>query len=109
MEPIINPMIFYWISLLSNIRIVSCILLALSCVFVFSTLVVFYTERGNISEILDLKYMKLIITIFIVSLFLLIFLPDKITLTEIVISRYVTPNNLEVIFQKIVECANSIS
>ena len=96
MELLVNPWTFYIIDVINKLWMLDfCILL-----FSFMMIVVLVakvdigkTSRGNISR--DVKWLKFFIVLTIISLVLFIIVPDKKTTYKMLISSYVTTDNVQ--------------
>lgn len=97
MNYIINPMIFYWMSVIDNIKTICVVLFILSTLgFVFCF--VFYVDDLWIEEDGRRKCKNgSIIFAILTALFALgiIFIPSKTTMTEMLIAKYLTVENAE--------------
>ena len=100
MEPIINPMFFYWLSVVDNLRGISIGFMISSLIVLVILGVVYICSIGT--DFLDENGKKAFKTIMIFSIIicilfsiLLIFVPSKDTLIEMVIAQNLTTNNIE--------------
>ena len=114
MEPIIAPSTFYWLEIISNLKILLSILFGLSCVGLVFCIVSFIailveeeleTHTGKIIKKLC-KFCTIITSIF--GLFT-IFTPSKETLMTMIVAKYVTPNNITAVGGTIEESVSSIA
>lgn len=111
MNPIINPIWFYIISVLNAIYsmatafvvviIIGSLILSLSIVFSY-----------DLEFLDDVKYKKILKTIFIVlvtSCSLIVFVPNEETMYKMMISSYITENNVEIAKEEVKELIDYIS
>lgn len=114
MQPIISPSIFYWLEIISNLKIFLSILFGLSCVGLVFCIVSFIailveeeleTHTGKIIKKLC-KFCTIITSIF--GLFF-IFTPSKETLMTMIVAKYVTPDNITAVGGTIEESVSSIA
>lgn len=87
-EPIISPWIFYLIDVVSGVGVVCGLTLILGCMGFFFTLI----ERSYDEDCT--KWKKAFMYMALVSIFLLIFVPSKDTMYKMIVSSYITPNNI---------------
>lgn len=114
MEPIIAPSTFYWLEIISNLKIFLSILFGFSCVGLVFCIVCFIamlveeeleTHTGKIIKKLC-KFCTIIASIFGL---LSIFIPSKETLMTMTVTKYVTPNNITAVGGTIEESVSSIA
>lgn len=122
MEPVISPMYLYLIDLLSTIRDVSFIGLLLFGVICLLAMLTFFEEllsssSKNISSENDeteltekdkILILKILFFIFAVFLVLYIAIPTKDTMYKMLISSYITPDNINNIHEMVIKDINSI-
>ena len=87
-EPIISPWIFYALFVVDNLKsalVLSMIICASAIVFM--PMIVAEEDFG--------KYAKRIVILFIISGLLMVVTPDSKTVTQMLVSQYVTRNNIE--------------
>lgn len=99
MDYIINPMWFYWINVVSTIKVIL-ILLEIGTIIALSFGVVGYclTYKDNLSDgefEASKKLIRISLPMAIVTAILLIFIPGKQTMIEMQIARYATTENAE--------------
>lgn len=113
MNYIINPSWFYWLQLLSDIKIIITVISALITAGLIVAIIAAcvnysmgYRYRNNIDEdgvaldpdwsnyLLAKKFVKILFPITIVSLIISIFIPSKETLISMMIAKYATKENL---------------
>ena len=114
MEPVINPWIIYWISVLSNIGGLLALVMCLSIISSIIIGVIHIADRsGCYSSDLDFpnwfKYFELSIIIACISSLICIFIPDKQTMITMVVTSYVTPDNINITTDYVVELAQRIA
>ena len=91
MEPIINPWIIYWISVLSNLNnFASSLLFILSIAFVAYFI---FVERKGL-EFANKKIAYYVLGIYVFCIFLMILIPTKSAMYSMVIVNQITPDNL---------------
>ena len=96
MNYIVNPAIFYWISVLDDIRGVCIVFMILSVVGII-VLIGCYASDGwawddNDREMFK-KCRRIVIPIFAFSLLGMVFIPDKKTMTEMLVAKFATVEN----------------
>lgn len=100
MEPIINPMFFYWLSVVDNARGI-CLGLLIIALILFGALIVAYATYKSDRDFEEKaeKTVKVMIIVSAILSFLfgiaLIFTPSKDTLIQMAISQNLTTNNIE--------------
>ena len=98
MEPIISPWIFYWIDTANTLRIIS-VLAALVLPFVILFLVLVGNDYDT-DEDCSAKmiwYAKRFTAALGVFITLIVFIPPKDTMYKMLVTSYVTPNNIELV------------
>jgi uncharacterized membrane protein len=109
MNPIIDPNIFYWISTLDSLKTVAEIFLTFSIIGALILAVVYFrnlyeenweelNKDGDYVVVVPRWVRTLFVTaiiIFIVSLLMTIFIPDKNTMYQMLAAKLVTPANIE--------------
>lgn len=118
MDPIISPWIIYLISLLSVFKVLAIILVAILSIGSIMSATCYHDSCGKYrrwgSDLdheeskMNKKLLKGCIVGFIVSLVLAIFIPDRETMTMMLIADNVTPDNIENVKELIVELTNEI-
>lgn len=113
MDYIINPKIFYWMNVLDNFKITIGILIAALSIAIISDVIVIVVnyfegrdykdckdEDGNPTDsdwrnfLLALKILKCIAPIFVVLVLLVIFIPSKEAMIEMLIAKFATVENV---------------
>lgn len=91
MEPIINPIILYWLSIVNTIKIITIISTMLLGSGIIALLMYSWLE-----EKLDLikKHIKKFIIPFCIGLIACIAIPSSQTLKQMIVVSYITPNNI---------------
>lgn len=95
-EPIISPWIFYWIDVLSTLDELPGVLIMLgiaSTMLMIPIYVEGYEEVKHICEKITVVYLSILVLSAVIS----IFIPSKTTMYQMLISSYVTPNNVKFI------------
>ena len=94
MTPVINPWVFYWISILDDLDSILKIATILSLIIIIWIL--FGKEDCEESDLEFLKKTVKYMTItFFVSLFLIIFIPSSETITKMIVAQNVTYERIE--------------
>ena len=116
MEPIISPWVLYWVSVLSNVNYVLSVVNGLSItiiVIIGGIRLVDYINHENGDEIVImpnwLKYLKICLIIICISSLLCIFIPDKQTMISMIAVSYITPDNINVSTDYVVELVQRIA
>lgn len=106
MEPIINPLWFYLISIVDNLQIVVGIILILILILSGIALVIvsfiMFFEYGESylneqEKQTYFKYLKIMLKIIIPCITITIFTPNSDTIYKMIIADSVTPHNIEVV------------
>lgn len=103
MEPIVNPWLIYFVSIIEHLRtfvgVITAIVLFLDMVIVVGAFIetddataVFYNRKENKIKL----FIKLLIVATIVFPLLTIFIPTKETIIAMYIANVVTPDNLSI-------------
>lgn len=99
-EPIIDPMIFYWIDLVSKLPAIVCLTGLAAMVFGTFTLFSYKDWRDKDEQDTDHKIMKgltkITTILFCIAALLGFFLPNENTIYKMWIAKQVTPHNLQV-------------
>ncbi len=97
-EPIIDPMIFYWMDVLSKVQTLPIPLafLSLISVCVAGMAYIEYSDEQNIVYKVGKRLSCVFILLFLISLPLSFFIPDKDTMYKMLIAKQVTPHNIQV-------------
>lgn len=92
-EPIIDPMIFYWMDVLSKVQTLPIPLafLSLISVCVAGMAYIEYSDEQNIVYKVGKRLSCVFILLFLISLPLSFFIPDKDTMYKMLIAKQVTP------------------
>lgn len=98
MEPIINPWFFYLVNLLDRAVVVATIVLIMSVIGALFTLFVLSDDDICFDE-KDAKtykkWNKISIIALLISTVMLVAVPSKETVYEMVVANYITENNIE--------------
>lgn len=110
MEPVINPWIFYWISVLSNI---GALLLFLMFISITVFIVLGSLRLGDIyddddNSKLD-KWIKISIIVSCICAIVNIFIPDRNTMLAMVTAQYITIDNINVTTEYIIDLVDKIN
>ena len=98
MEPIISPWIFYWMDVAVALSIVSTIATIVSAICLTFLVLAANDPCNNDDERANVtKYAKRIVMLFAVSLAFSVFIPSKDTMYKMLVTSYVTPNNIELV------------
>lgn len=120
MEPVISPMYLYLIDLLSTIRDVSFIGLLLFGVICLLAMLTFFDDdnslelsssKNNKTELTEkdkITILKIFFFIFIVFFILYVAIPTKDTMYKMLISSYITPDNINNVHEMVIKDINSI-
>lgn len=114
MEPVVSPWIIYWISVLSNIGGALTFVMCLSIISSIILCVIHISDRSSCySSKLDFpnwfKYFKLSIIITCISCLIGIFIPDRQTMISMVVTSYITPDNINITTDYVVELVQRIT
>lgn len=97
-EPIISPWIFYWMSVVDNLRILlSCIgamAFAIALWLCLDWIVEFCSGKNDSAK--HIQKAKTLACIGLVCSILFSFIPSEKTLTRMIVASYVTPQNIEI-------------
>lgn len=110
MEPIINPWIFYAINVVCNLHFITGLLgtLSFGAIIVLVIYWVFtsddkWNESAKENKRLAAKWAKRLGVFFIVDTAIGIFIPSKETMITMLVSNYVTPDNIQIVQGNIVD------
>ena len=116
MEPVISPWILYWVSVLCNINDLIGILNWLSIMSIILVVAVHLVDymnymNGDERAIMPnwFKYLKICLIVFCVSSLLCIFIPDKQTMISMIVVSYITPDNINITTDYVVDLVQRIS
>lgn len=116
MEPIISPWVLYWVSVMCNINDLVAIinwLSIMSIILVVAVHLVDYMNYMNGDERVIIpnwtKYIKISLIVTCVSGLLYIFIPDKQTMIAMITVSYITPDNINITADYVVELVQRIS
>lgn len=105
MKPIISPWIFYLISVLDKLQMVALIFLIVSAAFGGICL---FAYLDKVFEKEDIKFIKGIFITLFISLSIVIAVPSKKTMCEMMVANYVTENNIEAAKEDVKELVDYI-
>ena len=98
MEPIISPWIFYWMDVAVALSIVSVMATIVSAIcLTFLVLAANDSDNNDDERANATKYVKRTVMLFAVSLAFSVFIPSKDTMYKMLITSYITPNNIELV------------
>lgn len=93
---IINPSVFYWVSVLHGIKIFGVVLCLLGTAGLLFLLICYMTEGVYDDD--DINYakwwLKRLVPVAVVGVLILIFIPSKETMFEMLIAKYSTYENV---------------
>lgn len=92
MEPIVSPWIFYAIHICSCLHVLSIFVFGFT-LFCFGLLYLRLIFDEVISE--HAVYFKYLICVFVASVIMILFVPSESTATSMVVSSYITKDNIE--------------
>lgn len=101
-EPIINPMIFYWIDVLSWTKILTCVAFVILLV---ATIMIISVEIEEGKPFAKRKWLVIITFIF---LFVAVLVPSESTMYKMLIAKYATIENIDIVINKIIQSINTI-
>ena len=114
MEPIIAPSTFYWLEIISNFKLFLTIFFAVACIGLVICIISFIvtlvedeleTHAGKVVK----KICKSCTIITFIFGLLFIFTPSKETLMTMIVTKYVTPDNITAVGGTIEESVSSIA
>lgn len=110
MEPIINPWIFYVINVVCNLHFITGLLgtLSFGAIIVLVIYWVFtsdnkWDESAKENKRLAAKWAKRLGVFFIIDTAVGVFIPSKETMITMLVSNYVTPDNIQMVQGNIVD------
>lgn len=104
MEPIINPMLIYLVSLCSTIKAASVFLCASTIVVaLFIFLFGFILDEIDKDKDWCISIIKYCVVVFFISLFFAIIVPGRETALAMLATYYVTPDNIQAVQGNIIE------
>lgn len=95
MKPIINPWIFYLINVINNLSVVLSFALIIMMVIYIYKLIVIHTNSTHDRELSIVKNVWKTFIAICVVIVVLIFLPSEETMYTMLVSNYVTYDNVE--------------
>lgn len=98
MNYIINPSVFYWMNVLNSLVSVSILLLIIGSIgiIVFGVIgLVDHACMGEEEATAIKKVFRLVVSMFVVGLLGIVFIPDKQTMMEMLIAKTATVENAE--------------
>lgn len=97
MEPVINPWLFYFIEFANTIK-------AVAVLFIFASVLAFFLLM--VSE--EIKFIKITVAVFVISLMIIIFTPSSDTIIKMVIAKNVTYDVVNATKDVVVQVYNDI-
>ena len=92
MEPIINPWIFYFMSLADGFRDAGFVITIIAFGVGVIALVAYNIEEGGL---MPWKYLKWFVIAFIAGGAISILIPSQETITKMLVASFITPDNVE--------------
>ena len=93
MKPIINPLFFYLISIISALKIASIFIMAFAGITIIIVGIIYFEEV--ITEKTGKRILKTATITLIVSMLICIFIPNEDTCYKMMAASIITPNNIE--------------
>lgn len=96
MNYIVDPAIFYWISVLDSLKTVSIVLMIISIVCAFICVAMFCTNNDwwDEEDMTKFKrFARVLTAVFAISVLLVVFVPSEKTMTEMLIAKFATVEN----------------
>lgn len=115
-SPIINPSIFYWVSVLSHVKglLLACFIISITAFLLFVCGVI-WNHNSDEEESYNYHYLKLYkklskvsFSVLVICGLLYIFIPSRETSIEMLIAKYVTYENTQLTVEAIKEAVNYI-
>lgn len=103
MEPVINPMLIYLVSLCSTIKDVSVFFCILTVVAVLFFLIDMIFNGKDENEDWYISIIRYCVIGFFVSLFFIIIIPDREIALTMLATYYITPDNIQAVQGNIIE------
>lgn len=94
MQPMVNPFIFYLISVLDNLSTISIIVIAISAGLAFVIFLWGFLEGFSRSMVKSVKFFSILLVIF---LFISIFVPSQEACYQMLVAYAITPDNIELV------------
>lgn len=117
---IINPSIFYWMKVLDTVHILSCVFFSFGVIAVIVAIICYtvsmynyhtYPHSSDNYELLAKNWKKVAIISSIISVIfgiLMIFLPNKTVIIEMLITKTITSENIQFTIKEIKEVVDYI-
>ena len=93
MKPIINPLFFYLISIISTLKIASIFIMIFAGITIIIVGIIYFEEV--ITEKTGKRILKTATITLIVSMLICIFVPSEDTCYKMMAASIITPNNIE--------------
>jgi len=111
MEPIVSPLIFYWVDVIYGLKGFLCFTMM---AFVFFIIIGFVEVCGDYESFVEkhCKKIKTVVVLMIVNILLFIAIPGKDTMITMIVAQYTTENNLNYILnvsKQIIEATKKIN
>lgn len=97
MEPVINPWLFYFIEFADTIKVVAVFL-------ILASVLTFFLLLG----LEEIKFIKITVAVFVISLVIIIFTPSSDTIIKMVIAKNVTYDVIDTAKDVVVQVYNDI-
>ena len=110
MEPIISPAWFYFIHVLNTIYGLSIFILFISIFLIVVSPLIADCARGDYEEQRKIMYkiIKICAVVAVICIILLIFIPDKKTIYAMIAASVITPDNIPIEKDQIVDFISRI-
>ena len=93
MEPIISPWIFYWMDVAEGLSVLA----AIASIFGTMSMIIIVATYDDETEESVSHMLKLIAVGVAIALALCVFIPSKDTMYKMLVTSYITPNNIELV------------
>ena len=113
MNPIVNPIYFYLASVGDTVQILAGIVMAITTFIIFCLLVDIWSDQNNGND--DNKHkakvraLKMLGVILVASTALKIFVPSSQTVYQMIAASVITPDNINMTQENIVDFINNIA
>ena len=105
MEPIINPWIFYFMSVVDTFRLAAVCVCCLGGCFIIASAMLHFID----DDISMIKAIKIVSVISTICLLISLFVPSKQTMIEMIIASNATPDNINMVIETIIENAARVA
>ena len=107
MEPIINPLYIYLISIISTLKIVLEFIMFFTGIAILVVGMLYFL--GEVNKKIGKRILKTVTITFIVSLLIYIFVPDEDTCYKMMAASIVTPDNIETVKDETIKTIEEIT